>query len=356
MALEHSSVCSKLSQMPAACTTGATSASRETVLHRLLPLPTDPALLSSSGPAMVVLLGALCELGESTLTSEAINSCYMEIGAIPYEVLWAALQAHHVSGNTSEARSLFKAWLDMHKDEPADATQFDKRVLRIFHLLSAQATRQSNCRSHEELVELVERSLRLPASRAKLRTAMSPIDVHEATAACSCYDDSSMRSAPMDPTPSLSLPLAKVVPTRSCSGSASTSCADTTSCSANSGYANGEVCGTPTVDLLSGTSQPVELHSGLQVLFEHLRHFLAYAYPHGSWRWCDAEQVARRTLLRLQRTHNKLVFAIAWIAVLLLVRKTRTRNLARPRLNALLAHLQPLFKMLLGGGTPVTLH
>jgi hypothetical protein len=154
---------------------------------------------------MVVLLSALCDLGTPELASEALDACYFDVSAIPYEVLWAALQAHAVAGRSAEARHLLLSWLQAHTVEPEQALKLeqppdvaaaesarpalspdnfqpfgdrdqavmdgpahDARVLRLVRLMLTRVKDPEDRQATKDLARHVARSLTLQSSRDQL--------------------------------------------------------------------------------------------------------------------------------------------------------------------------------------------
>jgi hypothetical protein len=306
----------------------------------------DAALIASSAPAMVVLLSAICDLGAPALASEALDACYFDVGAIPYEVLWAALQAHALAGRSTEARQLLLSWLEA---QPAGAPELtsahEARVLRLVRLMRTRVLNPEDRLAASELAREVEPSLTLQSSRDQLWTETrreaesgAKEDPPAAGAAlapngCTCATRCPDGGAPLTPGPSPCTP-----PNTTRTGADGTSSLDLLE----------------TVLSISEALHMAQLAALLHAIVRRLRRWWASLVPHGWWRLREAAHSATKTATRLshRRANSRLLAGALALAVAALIARLLKRvrgRLAARRMHALVEQLGVLLGMLLGG-------
>lgn len=307
----------------------------------------DAALLTSSAPAMVVLMCAMCDLGAPALASEALDACYFDVSAIPYEVLWAALQAHAIAGRSAEARQLLLSWLEAHPVEPELASAHEARVLRLVRLMRTRVMDPEDRLAVSDLAKDVARGLTLQSSRDQMWAEISRAGEAEAT------DDAPAGGSTQASTGCTSATCGPDGGARPTFGRG----ACTSSMATNTG-AEG-TCGRA-----SSWLQETELwlHMAergalLQAFLQRLRSWWASLAPRDWWWLREAAEEAIKAAPRFshRRVNGTALAAglvIAAAALLSSLRKRMRGRLAARRLHGVIEQLGALLGMLLGGNAP----
>lgn len=334
--------------MPPASPTQTGGKSSAVQLPLLLPLPVDASLLSSSGPPMVVLLQAVCDLGAPALASEALDTCYLDVSSIPYEVLWAALQAHGLARRSGEARQLLLAWLAACDTAPTDVAAHDRRIFRLVRLMLTRVL-DSGEAAAEGLLRDVAPRLSTAGLRDELWKEFRPPAKDEAASDAAHAPAAAVANADPQPAPRASNGTAKEVrgPSSGTSGGGA-------SAAGARGGAEATRTTKPAAQPNEEPSQaapkptPSEIRNSLASLLSNFERLVREAMGEMT------ETAMRRSSSAQGQARGAVAAALGAVGVLLLLRRRKRAT------GWLLAALQPLLQqanalvgMLLGGGSPV---